>query len=68
MFRIAWRLAKHRKSNTVSIKPKCRVIIAYMENLIVPFLGREFLVKPKVVDIDVLYLHHLSKVKALCFV
>lgn len=65
--RIAWRLAKHRKSGNVTTKPKCRVIIAYLEKLIVPFLGRQFLVKPKVVEIDSISLHHLAKIPALPF-
>ncbi|VDN27267.1 unnamed protein product [Gongylonema pulchrum] len=63
--RIAWRLAKQRKSGCVSTKPKCRVVCAYLEKLIVPFLGRQFLVKPEIVEIDVLSLHHLAKVSKI---
>nr|CRZ21941.1 Bm6305 [Brugia malayi] len=65
--RIAWRLTKQRKSGNVTTKPKCHVVIAYLEKLIVPFLGRQFLVKPKVVEIDTESLHHLAKIPALPF-
>lgn len=63
--RIVWRLAKKRKSGTVSVKPKCHLVIAYMEKLIVPILGRQFLVKPKIVQVDVQALHHLAKIPSL---
>uniref|UniRef100_A0A914ZZA7 Inositol-pentakisphosphate 2-kinase n=1 Tax=Parascaris univalens TaxID=6257 RepID=A0A914ZZA7_PARUN len=63
--RIVWRLAKHRKSGTVTIKPKCHVVIAYLEKLIVPILGRQYLIKPRIVHIDVTSLHHLSKIPSL---
>ncbi|KHN87962.1 hypothetical protein Tcan_13243 [Toxocara canis] len=63
--RIVWRLAKHRKSGTVTVKPKCHVVIAYLEKLIVPVLGRQYLIKPKVVQIDVDSLHHLAKCSSL---
>uniref|UniRef100_A0A9J2PU56 Inositol-pentakisphosphate 2-kinase n=1 Tax=Ascaris lumbricoides TaxID=6252 RepID=A0A9J2PU56_ASCLU len=63
--RIVWRLAKHRKSGTVTIKPKCHVVIAYLEKLIVPILGRQYLIKPRIVHIDVNSLHHLSKIPSL---
>lgn len=62
--RIAWRLTKQRRSGNVTTKPKCHVVIAYLEKLIVPFLGRQFLVKPKVVEIDTESLHHLAKVSS----
>uniref|UniRef100_A0A8R1TKX5 Inositol-pentakisphosphate 2-kinase n=2 Tax=Onchocerca TaxID=6281 RepID=A0A8R1TKX5_ONCVO len=65
--RIAWRLTKHRRSGNVTMKPKCHIVIAYLEKLIVPFLGRQFLVKPKVVEIDTESLHHLAKIPALPF-
>uniref|UniRef100_A0A915PZ01 Inositol-pentakisphosphate 2-kinase n=1 Tax=Setaria digitata TaxID=48799 RepID=A0A915PZ01_9BILA len=65
--RIAWRLAKQRRSGNVTVKPKCHVVIAYLEKLIVPFLGRQFLVKPKVVEVDVESLHHLAKIPAFPF-
>ncbi|VBB33334.1 unnamed protein product [Acanthocheilonema viteae] len=66
-YRIAWRLTKQRKSGNVTTKPKCHVVIAYLEKLIVPFLGRQFLVKPEVVEIDTESLHHLAKIPALPF-
>lgn len=63
--RIAWRFPKHRKSGTVSTKPKSRVVIAYLEKLIVPFLGRQYLVEPEIVEFDSLSVHHLAKVNFL---
>lgn len=60
--RIVWRLAKHRKWGTITVKPKCHVVIAYLEKLIVPILGRQFLVKPRIVQLDVETLHNIAKV------
>ncbi|VDN05569.1 unnamed protein product [Thelazia callipaeda] len=65
--RIAWRLAKKRKSGNVSVKPKCQVVIAYVEKLIASFLGRNFLVQPEVVNISADSLHHLAKIPSLPF-
>lgn len=44
------------------MKPKCHAIAAYLEKLIVPIIGREYLVKPKIVSFDVRNLHRLAKV------
>uniref|UniRef100_A0A7E4ZTH1 Inositol-pentakisphosphate 2-kinase n=1 Tax=Panagrellus redivivus TaxID=6233 RepID=A0A7E4ZTH1_PANRE len=59
--RIVWRLAKHRKSGHISIKPKCHITNAYMENLIAPLVPSEFLIKPKIVFLPIQHVHHLAK-------
>lgn len=63
--RIVLRLAKQRKSGTITVKPKCHVVVAYLEKLIVPILGRQFLVKPKIVQVDIKTLHNLAKIPSL---
>lgn len=65
MFRIVWRLAKHRKSGTMSIKPKCQVVNKYLENVISLFLSESYLIQAKIVHIPVDKLHHLAKIPAL---
>uniref|UniRef100_A0A914QK84 Inositol-pentakisphosphate 2-kinase n=1 Tax=Panagrolaimus davidi TaxID=227884 RepID=A0A914QK84_9BILA len=65
--RIVWRLAKHRKSGNVSIKPKCHITNAYMENLIAPVIPSKFLIKPKMVFLPIQHVHHLAKLPALRF-
>ncbi|KAH7715649.1 Protein Y17G7B.13 [Aphelenchoides avenae] len=63
--RIVWRLAKHRKSATVSFKPKCQLVNAYLEKLIAPFITESYLVKAKIVNLPVGPLHHIAKVPSL---
>jgi hypothetical protein len=63
--RIVWRLAKHRKSGTISVKPKCHLVNAYLEKLISPFISESYLVKARIVDIPVGPLHHIAKVPSL---
>uniref|UniRef100_A0A0N5B0S9 Inositol-pentakisphosphate 2-kinase n=1 Tax=Syphacia muris TaxID=451379 RepID=A0A0N5B0S9_9BILA len=63
--RIVWRLAKHRKSGTVTVNPKCQVVVAYLEKLIVPILERNYLVQPKIIRIDVQALHNIAKIPSL---
>ncbi|MFH4984915.1 hypothetical protein AB6A40_011624 [Gnathostoma spinigerum] len=60
--RIVWRLAKHRKSGTVSSNPKCHIVTSYLEKHIIPFVGREFILKPQIVKINLQCLHNLAKV------
>jgi hypothetical protein len=65
--RIVWRLAKHRKSGNVSVKPKCHITNAYMENLIAPVIPSQFLIKPKMVFLPLQNVHHLAKLPPLRF-
>lgn len=61
-FRIVWRLAKHRKSGTISTKPKCQIINQYFEKIVSLFLCDNYLLKARIVHISVDKLHHLAKV------
>uniref|UniRef100_A0AC34PZK0 Inositol-pentakisphosphate 2-kinase n=1 Tax=Panagrolaimus sp. JU765 TaxID=591449 RepID=A0AC34PZK0_9BILA len=65
--RIVWRLAKHKKSGQISVKPKCHITNAYMENLIAPLVPERFLIKPKIVIIPLQHVHHLAKIPAMRF-
>uniref|UniRef100_A0A914EE46 Inositol-pentakisphosphate 2-kinase n=1 Tax=Acrobeloides nanus TaxID=290746 RepID=A0A914EE46_9BILA len=63
--RIVWRLSKDRKTGNISLKPKCHVVNAYLENLISHFLDEKFLIKPKLVHIKIDDAHHLAKIPSL---
>lgn len=67
-FRIIWRLAKQRKSGTISTKPKCQIINQYFEKIISLFLSEDYLLKARIVYISVDKLHHLAKVLIFWFV
>jgi len=63
--RIVWRIAKHRKTGTVNVNPKCQVLNNYLENFVTPFLGDSHLLKPKIVQIPCDLMHYIAKIPSL---
>ncbi|CAI2328756.1 unnamed protein product [Caenorhabditis sp. 36 PRJEB53466] len=63
--RIVWRFAKARKSGLMTVKARSELVNNYMERIVRPFFGEEYLVGMNIVEFDTVDVHQLAKIPSL---